>query len=82
MKKQKFKMLIHLLISIVSSFVAIYLFVFFGGWKLLESNDPIQIEIVAAIAMGFIFWFIYEITREYEAKLAELERRIETLEKA
>lgn len=81
MKKQELKILSHFLISVLISFVVIYLFVFFGGWKLLESNDPIQLEIVAALALGFIFWIIYEIARGYEARLKELENRIEKLEK-
>lgn len=80
MKNQKVKMLIHFFASVCISFVLIYLFVFFGGWRLLESGDPILLEIVAAIAMGFVFWVMYEITKGYEAKLTELERRIEVLE--
>ena len=80
MKNQKVKMVFHFFVSVCISFVLIYIFVFFGGWKLLESGDPILLEIVAAIAMGLIFWVMYEITKGYEAKLAELERRIEALE--
>jgi hypothetical protein len=44
---------------------------------LLESGDPILLENVATIARGFVFRVIYEITKGYGAKLAELERRIE-----
>lgn len=74
------KMLFHLFASVVISFVLIYLFVFFGGWKLLESGDPILLEIVAAVAMGFIFWVMFEIATSLEAKVAELEQRIAALE--
>lgn len=81
MKNQKLKPLIHFLISVIISFAVIYLFVFFGGWKMLESNDPIQLEFVAALATGFIFWIIYEISSAFEVRLKELERRIEALEK-
>lgn len=81
MKNQKWKMALHLLVSVCICFVLIYLFVFFGGWKLLEAKDPILLELVAAIGMGFILWIFYEVTRGYEAKLAELEKRISELEK-
>lgn len=80
MKNQKIKMLLHLLAAICLSFVLIYLFVFLGGWKLLESGNPILIELAAAIIMGFVFWALFEVTKSYEAKLKELERRIEALE--
>lgn len=80
MKNQKVKMVFHFFVSVCINFGLIYIFVFFGGWKLLESGNPILLEIVAAIAMGFIFWVMYEITKGYEVKLAELERRIESLE--
>ena len=80
MKNNKVKMLLHWLVSTVISYVVIYIFVFFGGWKLFESGDPILLEIAAAIAMGFIFWVIYEITKGQETKIKELEERIAALE--
>ncbi len=80
MKNNVIKMILHLLVSVCVSFVLIYLFVFFGGWKLLGSNDPILLEVAAALVLGVVFWVMYEITKSYEAKLRELERRIEALE--
>lgn len=80
MKNRKMMMLLHLFISVCVSFGLIYLFVFFGGWKLLESGDPILMEIAAALIIGFVFWIMFEVTKSYEAKLKELERRIEVLE--
>ncbi len=73
-------MLFHLLISIVLSFLFIYLAVFFGGWKLIESRDPILLEIAVSIIVGFIFWIIFELSKFYEMKLKELEERIRKLE--
>lgn len=81
MNKKKLKMLLHWLVSTLICFVLIYLFVFFGGWKLVESGDPILLELAAAIAMGFIFWIVYEVTRGMEEKMKELEKRIAELEK-
>ena len=79
--KNKTKILLHLLASILICFVVIYLYIFFGGWKLAESGDPIQLEFLAAVAMGFIFWIMYEITCSQNKKIAELEERITALEK-
>ena len=78
---KKHKMLLHWLISTFICFILIYLFVFFGGWKLAESGDPILLEVLAAIAMGFIFWIMFEITSAQQAKIQELEQRITALEK-
>ncbi|MBO5213867.1 MAG: hypothetical protein J6B86_03755 [Clostridia bacterium] len=80
MKTPKLKMMFHLLISVVVSFVCIYLAVFFGGWKLIESGDPILLEIAVSIIVGFIFWIIFELSKFYEEKLKELEERVKTLE--
>jgi hypothetical protein len=52
-----------------------------GGWRLLESRDPILWEVAAAIAIGFIIWLIYEFGAFFERKIKELEKRIEELEK-
>ena len=81
MKKNTRDMLLHLLVSIVICFVVIYVFIFFGGWRLVESGDVVVLEFVAALALGFVFWIMYEITRSMEAKIKELEARIEALEK-
>lgn len=82
MKKNTLKMLLHWLVSTVLCFVLIYLFVFFGGWRLLETGDPILPEVVAAIAMGFVLWLVYEITSAQDAKIGALEKRIAELEKS
>ena len=80
MKNRKMMMILHFFISVCVSFCLIYLFVFFGGWKLLGSGDPILMEIAAALIIGFVFWIMFEVTKSYEVKLKELERRIEVLE--
>ena len=81
MKKNTRDMLLHLLVSIIICFVVIYVFIFFGGWRLVESGNVVVLEFVAALALGFVFWIMYEITRSMEAKIKELEARIEALEK-
>ena len=81
MQKNTRDMLLHLLVSIIICFVVIYVFIFFGGWRLVESGDVVVLEFVAALALGFVFWIMYEITRSMEAKIKELEARIKVLEK-
>lgn len=77
---RKTKMLLHWLVCTVVSFLCIYLFIFAGGWRLVESGDVILIEIAVSIIIGFVFWIIFELTRFYDLKIETLEKRIEELE--
>lgn len=81
MKKQRFKMALHLLICIVACFICIYLFIFVGGWKLFASGDPLLIEIGVSLWLGVIIWIMFEQSRAYEKKFLELEQRIAELER-
>lgn len=81
MKNQKIKMILRLLVCTVVSFICIYLLVFCGGWKFLESGDPILLEIAVSIIVGIIIWIIFGFSRYYDCKLKALEERIEKLEK-
>ena len=81
MKKQNFKMILRMLICIVISFIFIYLMVFLGGWKLIESGDPILIEIAVSVIVGILVWIIYEFSKYCEKKLDDLHKRIQELEK-
>lgn len=72
--------MLHLLIFIGASFIAIYLLVFVGGWKLIEAGDIISIEIVVSVIIGFVVWLIFEVTKYFEAKINELEKRVKQLE--
>lgn len=77
---KKLKMLLHWLVCTVVSFLCIYLFIFAGGWRLVESGDVILIEIAVSIIIGFVIWIIFELTRFYDLKIETLEKRIEELE--
>lgn len=57
----------------VLCFLVIYLIVFFGGWRLFESGDPILIEIGAALVLSI---FLFAFGEGIEA----LEKRVKTLE--
>jgi len=81
MKKGKYKVALHLLISIAITFIVIYILIFFGGWRLFEPLDPILLEIAGAIVIGTIFYVMVEIVAYFESKIIELEKRISELEK-
>jgi hypothetical protein len=63
------------------SFVLIYLLVFVGGWRLLESGDMVMIEAAVAVLVGMILWLLFEQGKQYEERLRQLEQRIQALEK-
>ena len=79
--KQKLKLYLRWFISILFSFVCIYLFIFFGGWKLVESGDPIRMELAAAIVVGTILFIVNEVTTAQDKKIKDLEQRLTELEK-
>ena len=79
--KQKLKLYLRWFLSILFSFVCIYLFIFFGGWKLVESGDPIRIELAVAIIVGTILWVMNEVAKAQDKKIKDLEQRITELEK-
>lgn len=54
--KKKAKMLLRWLGAFILCFLAIYLIVFLGGWKLFESGDPILMEIGAALVLSIFFF--------------------------
>ncbi|MBR2370471.1 MAG: hypothetical protein IKA82_00470 [Clostridia bacterium] len=81
MKKQKVKIILHMPVCIVITFIFIYLTVFFGGWKLIESGDPILIEIAVSVIVGILLWIIYELSRYCEEKFDDLHKKIQELEK-
>lgn len=80
MKKQNLKYLLHLIISVLCSFVFIYLVVFFGGWRLFEPFDVIKMEIGVSFLVGTIMFIVFEITKALENKINELEKRLTELE--
>jgi hypothetical protein len=65
----------------VVCFVVIYLIVFFGGWKLFESGDPIMLEIGLALILSVFVTIINEVVTGLEKRIAHLEDKIKELEK-
>lgn len=74
------KVLLHFLLCFLSSFAAIYAFVFLGGWRLFEGGDPILLEIAAALGAAFLLLIIFEITSAVQSRMRELEKRITEIE--
>ena len=77
--KNKLKSLLRWAGIFLLCFAVVYLTVFFGGWKLFESGDPILIELGAAFILSvFVFAFNETITK-LEKKIEDLEKRIDSL---
>ena len=79
--KDKLKLLLRWAIIFLFCFIMIYLFVFFGGWKLFESGDPILIEIGVAHILSFFVLLFSEMISLLDKRVKALEDRIKELEK-
>ena len=79
--KDKLKLLFRWVLIFLLCLIVIYLFVFFGGWKLFESGDPILIEIGAAVILSFFVFVISEAVICLEKRVKSLEERVKELEK-
>ena len=78
--KKKAKMLLRWLGVFLLCFLIIYLIVFFGGWELFESGDPILMEIGAALVLSIFMCAINEVLTMHEKKIKDLEEHIRKLE--
>lgn len=78
--KAKVKTILRFLGCFVLCFLAIYLFVFVGGWKLFESGDPILIEIGVAFIFSIFFFAINEVIASHQKRIIDLENRVKMLE--
>lgn len=78
--KNKAKKLLRWLCVFLLCFLVIYLIVFFGGWKLFESGDPILIEIVVALVLSVFIFIINEVITTHEKKIKDLEEQIKKIE--
>ena len=78
--KNKIKTFLRWIAMFFLCFVVIYLFVFFGGWKLFESGDPILIEVGIAFILSFFVFIINEVVTGLEKRVKSLEEQINKLE--
>ena len=76
----KFKSFLRWAGTFVIFFLVIYLTVFFGGWKLFNSGDPILIEIGVALVLSIFVFVINEIITALDKRVKALEARLNELE--
>ena len=77
---KKAKSLLRLLLCILFTFVVIYLLVFSGGWKLLESGNIVLIEVAVSVVVGTVVFMICENWRDHECKIKNLQEQIDKLQ--
>ncbi|MBR6745259.1 MAG: hypothetical protein IKM00_08610 [Clostridia bacterium] len=78
--KNKFKAVLRWAGIFLLCFAVIYLTVFFGGWKIFESGDPILIELGAAFILSVFVFAFNETVTKLEKKIEALEKRISEME--
>lgn len=78
--KEKVKILLSFLVCWLVSFILIYLFVFFGGHKLFESNDVIKIEIGVSFILAVSLSASMLVFKVNSDRIDKLEQRIKELE--
>lgn len=78
--KEKIKLLLKWAGIFVLCFIVIYLLVFFGGWKLFESGDPVLIEVGIALVLSFFIFVFNEIVTGLEKRVKALEERLKELD--
>ena len=78
--KNKFLTLLRWAGIFLLCFAVVYLTVFFGGWKLFESRDPLLIEIGVALILSIFVFAFNETVTKLEKKIEALEKRIDEME--
>ena len=78
--KNKLKSFFRWAMIFALCFTVIYLTVFFGGWKLFESGDPLLMEMGVALVLSFFVFAFNEVTTNLKNKIRDLEERIEKME--
>lgn len=78
--KNSLKTIAKFVLCWLFSFLLVYLFVFFGGYKFFESNDVILKEIGVSFIIGVVLFFIIGLYADSRNRIDKLEKRIEELE--
>ncbi len=74
------KNILGYVLCLAVTFLLVWLFVFVGGWKFFESNDPILIELGVSVVLSFIVYLVLSIGQGSHKRIEELEKRVEELE--
>ncbi len=78
--KDKFNSLLRFIGTFALCFLVIYIAVFLGGWRLFKSDDPILIEIGAALILSIFVFIFSTILSGLEKRVKSLEERLRKLE--
>ena len=78
--KSKSLSLLRWAVIFIVCFVIVYLTVFFGGWRLFESGDPILIELGVSLVLSFFVFVFNEVVTSLEKRVRSLEERLEKYE--
>ena len=79
--KEKLKSFLRWAGIFILCLTVIYCFVFFGGWKLFESGDPILMEIGISLVLSFFVFIFNETVTKLEKRIQILEKRVSEAEK-
>ena len=78
--KNKIKLLLKFVGVFVLCFIVIYLIMFFWGWRLIETGNPILIEVVFAAILSIFLCAFGEAVSALEKRVKALEERLKELE--
>lgn len=78
--KNKMKLLLKFLGVFLLCLIVIYLIMLFWGWKLIETGNPILIEVVFAAILSVFLYAFGEAVSVLEKRVKALEERIKKLE--
>ena len=77
---KKMKLLLKFLGVFLLCFIVIYLIMLLWGWKLIETGDPILIEVVFAAVLSIFLYAFGEAVSSLEKRIKALEQRLKELE--
>lgn len=76
--KNNLKLIAKFLLSWAISFLVIYLFIFFGGYKLFETDSIIIKEIGVSFIIGFVIFLAFEWFKDNRKKLMNWKKNRKT----
>ncbi|MBR3691859.1 MAG: hypothetical protein IKL89_04065 [Clostridia bacterium] len=79
--KNKLKLLFRWALTFLLCLAVIYAFVFFGGWQLFQSGDPLLMEVGAALVLSIFVFVANEAVTGLTQRIKALEERMAELEK-
>ena len=78
--KRKVKLFLRWAAAFILCFLVIYLIVFFGGYQLFASGDPVLMELGAALVLSIFLFAIDKTVTKLKKRVKSLEERLSKLE--